>query len=121
MGCFDYFMTQTRNEEYMAQFSPEQLEFLYSWPSWMVSFWAIAVWGALIGSFALLFRKRSAQPIFAVSILAMVISTIYSYGFRNGFEVMGDAFALSFTAIIFLVGVALLYYARMMSQRNVLH
>ena len=43
MGAFDYLMTQTENESYMAQFSPEQLEFFYGFPTWTVAFWAIAV------------------------------------------------------------------------------
>ena len=28
MGAFDYLMTQTENESYMARFTPEQLEVL---------------------------------------------------------------------------------------------
>ena len=39
VGAFDYFMTQTENEAYMANFSPEQLEFFYNFPSWVVAFW----------------------------------------------------------------------------------
>jgi len=33
IGVLNYLMTQTRNETYMAQFSAEQLEFFYSFPS----------------------------------------------------------------------------------------
>ena len=32
MGALDYFMTKTRNEAYMSQFTPEQLDFLYGLP-----------------------------------------------------------------------------------------
>ena len=46
MGAFDYIMTQTQNESYMQQFTPEQLEFFYGFPVWVVSLWAIAVWGS---------------------------------------------------------------------------
>ena len=47
MGAFDYLMTQTQNEAYMSEFTPEQLEFFYNFPSWMVAFWALAVWGGV--------------------------------------------------------------------------
>ena len=49
MGAMDYFMTQTRNAEYMAHFTPEQLEFFYGFPSWVVATWAVAVWGGVFG------------------------------------------------------------------------
>ena len=32
MGAFDYTMTQTQNEAYMGQFTPEQLEVLLQFP-----------------------------------------------------------------------------------------
>ena len=50
MGAFDYLMTQTENEGYMSNFSPEQLEFFYGFPAWLVAFWALAVWGGVLSS-----------------------------------------------------------------------
>ncbi|MEX0892485.1 MAG: hypothetical protein WEB88_09975 [Gemmatimonadota bacterium] len=47
VGAFDYLMTQTRNEGYMGQFSAEQLEYFYGFPTWVVAFWALAVWGGV--------------------------------------------------------------------------
>ncbi|MEJ2542305.1 MAG: hypothetical protein P8188_20455, partial [Gemmatimonadota bacterium] len=58
MGAFDYLMTETRNEGYMGQFTPEQLEYFYAFPAWVVAFWAIAVWGGVLGAIFLLLRKR---------------------------------------------------------------
>ena len=49
VGAFDHLMTQTRNESYMGQFTPEQLEFFYGFPTWLVAFWALAVWGGVLG------------------------------------------------------------------------
>ena len=41
MGAVDYVLTQTRNEGYMAKFTPEQLDFFYAFPAWLVAFWAV--------------------------------------------------------------------------------
>ena len=41
VGAFDYVLTETRNESYMGAFTPEQLEFFYGFPTWVVAFWAI--------------------------------------------------------------------------------
>lgn len=60
MGAYDYLMTQTENEQYMSGFTPEQLEFFHGFPTWVVAFWALAIWGGLLGAFLLLFRKKLA-------------------------------------------------------------
>ena len=120
MGAMDYVMTQTRNEGYMSDFTPEQLEFFYSFPSWVVGTWAIAVWAAVLGSLLLLLRRRLAVHAFLISLGGMVITTLHNYVFSNGLELVADVFALVFSAVIVLVGAALLMYSRAMSQRGVL-
>ncbi|MBD3221926.1 hypothetical protein GF314_11860 [bacterium] len=120
MGAYDYLMTQTRNEAYMSRFTPEQLEFFYGFPAWVDGAWAIAVWGAVLGSILLLMRSRWAGLAFVVSLVAMILTTIHNYGIGDGLEVMDGAGPLIFSAVIFLVGVALVIYARAMCNRNVL-
>ena len=120
MGAVDYYMSQTRNEEYMSMFTPEQLDFFYSFPAWSVALWAIAVWGGLLGCVLLLFRKRIAVWVFLVSLICMVLNTIYLYGFTKGMEVMGDPVSLIFSAAIFIIAVFLYFYAKNLSSRNIL-
>ena len=120
LGALDYVMTQTQNEEYMSQYTPEQLEYFYAFPAWLVADWAIAVWGGVLGAILLLAKKQLAVPVFLVSLIAMVISVLYTYGISNGMEVVGDAFSLVFTAVIFLIALALFLYARRMRERGVL-
>lgn len=120
MGCFDYFMTQTRNEGYMSMFTPEQLEFFYSIPAWAVAAWAVAVWGGLLGALLLLLKKGLAQPVFLVSLLATLAAMVQNYLLSNGLEVMGSPGQLAFTAAIVLVAIALFLYAKAMRARGVL-
>jgi hypothetical protein len=119
MGAFDYLMTQTQNESYMGQFTPEQLEFFYGFPSWLVAFWALAVWGGLLGVILLLLRKRAAVPVLLVSFLAMVVTSIHNFLLSNGLEVMGGV-GVMFAVAIFVVALGLWLYARSMAQRGVL-
>jgi len=119
MGAMDYVMTQTKNEGYMSQFTPEQLEFFYGFPAWLVAFWAIAVWGAVLGSVLLLMRKKLAMPVFAVSFVCMVVTTIHNYGIAGAAEVVGGA-GLFFSALIFVVALGLVLYARKMAAKGVL-
>ena len=120
MGAMDYVMTKTRNAEYMSAFTPEQLEFFYGLPIFIVACWATAVWCGVAGAILLLLRKSVAVGLFLASLIAMFITTIHNYGTSNGFEVMGDTFSLVFTAIIFLASIGLYLYARAMRQRGIL-
>lgn len=120
MGALDYVMTQTRNEAYMGQFTEQQLDFVYSIPSWAVASWAIAVWGGVLGSLLLLTRRRQAVALFLISMIALFISMFRTYVLSNGMEVMGGPLSLGFTAAIILFSIALFIYARAMRKRQVL-
>jgi hypothetical protein len=120
VGCLDYFMTETKNEEYLSGFEPELLEYFYSFPTWMIALWAVAVWGGLLGAIVLLLRKRQATPILIASTSAMLITTVRNYGFSDGMKFMGDTTSLVLTGLIVVIGVALIFYARAMTKRGVL-
>lgn len=119
VGAFDYLMTQTRNESYMSEFTPEQLEFFYGFPAWVVAFWALAVWGGVLGTALLLLRKRLAVPVLLTSLLAMVVTSVHNFLLSNGLEVMGGG-GMAFSGLIFLFALGLWLYGRAMAQRGVL-
>ena len=119
MGAYDYLMTQTRNEAYMAKFTPEQLEFFYGFPLLVVSAWAIAVWGGVLGAILLLMRKGVAVWVLLASFLCMVVTTIHNFFISDGGKVMGSA-GVIFSVIIFVIALGLVLYARTMKSRGVL-
>jgi len=119
MGAYDYLMTQTQNAAYMAKFDQVQLDYFYGFPIWVEIFWALAVWGGLLGSVLLLVRKGFAVPVFLVSFVSMVLTAIHNFGLSNGREVMGTT-GLIFTVVIFFVALGLWLYARAMKGRGVL-
>ncbi len=93
---------------------------IYGFPAWVEGVWAIAVWGALVGSVLLLMAKRMTEWLFLTALVAMVLTSIHNFGLSNGLEVMGDPFSLAFTAVIFVISVALYFYARDMVKLGVL-
>lgn len=119
MGAFDYLMTETQNVSYMSQFTPEQLEFFYGFPTWVVTFWALAVWGGVLGTLLLLLRKRLSVQVLLGSFLAMIVTSIHNFLLSNGLEVTGGA-GLLFSLLIFVFALGLWLYARSMAQRGVL-
>lgn len=120
VGATDFVMTQTRNKAYMSSCTPAQLEFYYGFPPWVVAAWGVAVWAGVFGSLLLLLRKRYAFHLFLSSSAGMVLTDLYCFGLSDGLRVMGGAAALAFSAVIFVIGVLLLAYARSMGKRGIL-
>jgi len=119
VGAFDYLATQLQLKFYMSQFSAAQLEYFYNIPAWAVAAWAIAVWLSVLGSLALLLRRRRALDLFLIALLAMVASSVNSFVLSDGLEVMGGGGAI-FSTVIFVIGVLLVIYSRAMIRRGVL-
>ena len=119
MGAFDYSASQLRLDFYMKAFTPEQLEYFYSFPAWSVAAWAFGVWGALLGSIALLLRKAWAVWAFGISIAGMALTTIHNFVLTDGAALMGPG-AVAFSAVIWVVALFLFFYARAMTKRGVL-
>jgi hypothetical protein len=120
VGAFDYTMSQTHNESYMANFTAEQLEYFYGFPAWVVFFWALAVWGSIAGSVLLLLRNRWAVEAFLVSMVSMFVTFIYNYVLSDGMEIMGGVGSLIFTLVIIVVGVLLYIYSKNMRAKGVI-
>jgi len=119
MGAYDYLMTKTQNEAYMAKFTPEQLELFYGLPMIVVSTWAIAVWGGVLGSVLLLLRKGIAVWVLLASFLCMVVTSIHNYLIADGVAVMGST-GIIFSVLIFVIALGLYLYARVMKNRGVI-
>ena len=119
MGAFDYSATQLKLDFYMSQFTAEQLEYFYDFPAWMDACWAIAVWGSLLGSLFLLFRKALAAWLFGAAILGLAGSSVYNFVLSDGAAAMGEG-AVGFTVVIWLVALFLYFYAAAMAKRRVL-
>jgi hypothetical protein len=78
------------------------------------------VW--VVGTLALLWngiRKRHAVPVFLVSFVSMIVTSIHNFVLSAGAAVMG-AGGVAFSAVIFIVALGLWLYARAMAGKEVL-
>jgi hypothetical protein len=121
IGAFDYLMTKLQADWYMSRFTPEQLEYFYSFPAWAVAAWAVGVWCAFAGSAALLARSRFAVYLFALSLVGLALTTVYTNVLTDGTAAMGGGVGyIIFSALIWVILIALLIYSRAMTRRGVL-
>jgi hypothetical protein len=121
-GAIDYVMTRTNAPEYLAAQPPERLAMLQDAPMWFGVTWATGVWFSVIGSLLLLARVRFAGAAFALSLLGLIGSSIYTYGIADGGSMVAaaGAGAIAFTVAIPVILVLLWIYARAMTRRGVL-
>jgi len=117
-GCFDYLMSELSPASYYASMgmSSESSSYMADLPAWLIAFWALGVWGSLVGSLLLLARSRRAVLAFAVSLVGLAVSQ-----FTQAFVLLppqAAPFGLMLTiwsALIFV-----LVYARSMAAKRVL-
>jgi hypothetical protein len=119
-GAFDYLMTQTHNEAYLANFTDPQRIYFDSFPVWMEATWAFGVWGGLAGALLLAARSRHAVTAFAVSLAGLAVSTFYQYGLSSLPAEMKTATMIGMNLAIWVIAIGLLVYAMRMRRSGIL-
>ncbi|WP_341368961.1 hypothetical protein [Yoonia sp. BS5-3] len=121
-GAMDYVMTKTNAADYLAAQPEARLLLLEGAPGWFSVTWAVGVWFSVFGSLLLLLRSRYAGSAFALSLLGLIGSSIYTYGMADGGSMLATAgtMAVVFTFAIPLILIALWLYARAMTKAGVL-
>lgn len=121
-GAFDYSMTQMKGDVWLRQMqmTDAQIAYFHTMPGWAMAVWAIGVWGGVIGGILLLLRSRHAVPVFIVSLVAFLISLVYSYLLSDGAEIMGGPQTYVMNAVIFAGCIFFVWYSRHARARGIL-
>ncbi|MEP0191562.1 MAG: hypothetical protein ABJP70_13165 [Erythrobacter sp.] len=116
VGGFSYTMTKLGK---LSDLGMGEVEIAYfaSHPAWATAFWALGVWGAILGSLLLLFRSRYAVHTIVIAIVGLIGSTIYQYGMSDIPDSL-DSPALNL--IIWATTLLMLFYAVRMQNAGVL-
>lgn len=121
IGVFDFVMSRIQGPAYMASagMTPEQIAHYQQMPAWMPIVWALGVFTAFGASILLLMRRKSAVPIFFLSLTVFLLSQFYTYVLTNGGDIMGGKMAIASLVIAVLL---LLFglYARWAKKRLIL-
>jgi hypothetical protein len=117
IGLVFYVAQVTTSPEDFAKLTEAQQAFFLATPTWATAAFALAVNAGVLGSLFLLLRKSWAVPLFAVSLLAIVVQDVDAYVLRDVYSVMGVS-SLIIPSMVFVIGIALLLYARMTKERG---
>jgi lipid-A-disaccharide synthase-like uncharacterized protein len=120
IGVMSFMLTEMRVEAVMSQYPSEQRQYFESFPWWAVAFWALGVFGGVVGCLLLLLKNRLAFQVLVVSMIGAIVSNLGGLFLLGGMKVMGGASALGFASFIIAFAGSLAYYARAMGRKGVL-
>jgi len=120
IGVMSFLLVQLRVEAVMGQYPADQREYFETFPFWAVAFWAIGVFGAVLGCLLILLKKRLATPILLASVIGAIVSNLGGLFLLGGMEAMGGTGALGFAVFIIIFAAFLTLYARAMTKKGVL-
>lgn len=120
IGCFDYTMTQSQNEAYLAQYNSAQLDYFKQFPAWADAAWACGVWGAILGSLLLLFRSKLSFSVYIISLGGLIVSSLYHLTSGVSLDMVGGTTGLMFTGLLYIIAIGQLYYSKRMRDKGVL-
>jgi len=120
MGVLSFMLTQMHVEAVMSRFPPQQRAYFESFPWWTVAFWAIDVFGGVIGCLLLLLKNRLAFHLLLASVIGAIVFNLGGLFLLGGMEVMHETGGLGLTVLPVAFAALLAYYARAVSRKGVL-
>ncbi len=109
-GVLAYIGQVTMSAETLAGLPEAQRALYENVPAWATAAYAIAVNAGALGCLLLLLRKASALPVLVLSLAGVVVQIYHAYFMTNLIEVMGGSTTV-FSAVIFLIGAYLVWFA----------
>lgn len=119
-GCYDYAMTETANQAYLAKMPADAVAYMNTLPKWLTAMWAIGVWGGLAGSVLLLMRSRYAVWLYALSLVGAVVGLGYQMFMTRQPASMTTGGMQYMPWVIIAVCAFLLWYSWSMEKKGVL-
>lgn len=105
------FVMQVRlTPEMVAAMPTPQQQVYAATPAWVNIAFGVAVVFGVLGSLALLLRKRLAPPLFMVSLLAIVVQMVGAYAVTPMWQVSGSA-GLAMPVMLVVIAAYLYWYA----------
>jgi len=117
MGVASFFMQIMISDETLQALPINERELYGNYPLWTKIAFALAVFGGLFGSIALLLRKKYAKPLFLISLVAIIIQMYHHLFMINSIEVYGTE-AWIMPILVFIIGILLVWFSWFCYKKN---
>lgn len=119
-GCYQYVMTMTGDEAFLANIPAETLAYWESLPSWTAGAWALGVWGGLAGAVLLLIRSRYSVWAFALSLAGAVVGFGYEIFMTERPASLTEGSMAIMPWVVIAIAIFQLWYASTLDKKGVL-
>jgi hypothetical protein len=119
MGVFAYLQQAYMTEEDLMAMQVAEQALYENIPAWVTGAYAIAVFGGALGCILLLLRRKLAGSLFLISLIGIVVQMSYNIFMSKAADVYGPG-GISMTAMIILIGIFLLWYAKKKTAAGIL-
>lgn len=117
MGVNQYIQQAYMTDAFKAMYNEEQLEMITSSPSWVTAVFALAVFGGIFGSIALLLRKKIARILFIISLIGILAQMYHNLFVIDSVALFGSE-AVIMPIMILVFAVFLLWYSKFADKKN---
>jgi hypothetical protein len=116
LGAFfsDFFMM---TPERLAEMEPAMQNVYATTPSWANVAFGVAVICGVLGSIGLLIKQDWAAPVFAISLLAVLVQMFYAYFISNSYEVFGPG-GMIMPLMVIAVAILLVWFAHSSTMKG---
>ncbi len=115
MGVMNYIGQVTMSPEALAALPESQQTYIQTVPSWAVSAFAIAVFGGAFGCLLLLFRKKAAIILLAISLLGILVQMFHAFFMSGSTDDFGPG---GFVMPIMIIGIGVFLVWLSKSAKN---
>lgn len=117
-GIAAFYVHVSIDDAALAAMPPYDRQLYLALPAWYNWVFAFAVWPALLGSLATLFRSRFARPLFIVSLVCVIVQFGWMFGGTDLIAVKGALGTVPFPFVIFLLAVVQVWLAGVAIKRG---
>ena len=117
IGCYAYLSDVSMSAGDIARLPAAQQEIWNMTPAWVKSAYAIAVWIGLAGGLSLIMRRRIAQPLYIVSLIAVVLQFGWTFAATPILSTVGSS-AAAFPMFIVAIGLVEVWFSRRAAARG---
>jgi len=119
MGVVAYLGQTFMGQKTLFSLSKSEQYYFSNMPAWVTAVFATAVFSGVIGSIAMLFKKKIATLLYSISLVSLLAQQVYNFLIQDFITISGMGLILPLSTII--IGIFLLWYSYKMSKQGVLN
>lgn len=118
MGVFAYLSQAYITPEAIALLPEPEQAYYNNVPAWVTGAFALAVFSGTFGAIALILRKKWAVLLFMVSLIAVIVQSIYTFLIQTYIQLSTNQMIMPILVIV--IAVFLVWYSNKKSKNEIL-